>query len=42
VEMWSHVGILAGHATMMTAWWVWFFQGYGGVPQTLAALGALS
>jgi hypothetical protein len=26
---------------MMTAWWVWFFQGYGGVPQTLAALGAL-
>jgi len=39
VEMWSHVGILAGHSTMMTAWWVWFFQGYGGVPQTLAALG---
>jgi len=38
VEMWSHVGILAGHSTMMTAWWVWFFQGYGGVPQTLAAL----
>lgn len=42
VEMWSHVGILAGHATMMTAWWVWFFQGYGGVPETVAALGALS
>ncbi len=38
VEMWSHVGILAGHATMMTAWWVWFFEGYGGVQQTLAAL----
>ena len=42
VEMWSHVGILAGHSTMMTAWWVWFFQGYGGVPQTLAALGVWS
>ena len=42
VEMWSHVGILAGHSTMMTAWWVWFFQGYGGVPQTLAAFAALS
>jgi hypothetical protein len=41
VEMWSHVGILAGHSTMMTAWWVWFFQGYGGVSQTIAALGAL-
>lgn len=42
VEMWSHVGILAGHSTMMTAWWVWFIQGYGGVPQTIAALGAHS
>lgn len=41
VEMWSHVGILAGHSTMMVAWWVWFFQGYGGVPETVAALGAL-
>ena len=41
VEMWSHVGILAGHAAMMTAWWVWFFQGYGGVSPTIAALGAL-
>ncbi|HYQ42454.1 MAG TPA: hypothetical protein VER11_10800, partial [Polyangiaceae bacterium] len=40
VEMWSHVGILAGHSTMMTAWWVWFFQGYGGVPETLAAIAA--
>jgi uncharacterized membrane protein YoaK (UPF0700 family) len=40
VEMWSHVGILTGHATMMTAWWTWFFQGYGGVAQTLAALGS--
>ena len=27
---------------MMTAWWVWFLQGYAGVPQTLAALGAAS
>jgi hypothetical protein len=42
VEMWSHVGILAGHSTMMIAWWVWFFQGYGGVAQTLAALGAMT
>ncbi len=42
VEMWSHVGILAGHSTMMTAWWVWFFQGYAGVPETIAALGAAS
>lgn len=41
VEMWSHVGILAGHSTMMVAWWVWFFQGYGGVPETVAALGAM-
>jgi hypothetical protein len=41
VEMWSHVGILLGHSTMMVAWWVWFFQGYGGVHQTIAALGAL-
>ena len=42
VEMWSHVGILAGHAIMMTAWWVWFFQGYGGVPEAVAAIGALT
>ena len=40
VEMWSHVGILTGHSTMMIAWWVWFFEGYGGVSQTLTALGA--
>lgn len=38
VEMWSHVGILLGHSTMMTAWWVWFFQGYGGVLETIAAM----
>ena len=39
VEMWSHVGILTGHSVMMVAWWVWFFQGYGGVRETVAALG---
>jgi hypothetical protein len=40
VEMWSHVGILVGHSTMMLAWWNWFFTGYGGVAETLARLGA--
>lgn len=39
VEMWSHVGILTGHATMMAAWWVWYGQGYPGVQETLAWLG---
>lgn len=39
VEMWSHVGILLGHSIMMLGWWCWFFQGYGGVPQTLVHLG---
>jgi len=38
VEMWSHVGILAGHATMMLGWWSWFFGGYAGVAETLAHL----
>jgi hypothetical protein len=38
VEMWSHVGILVGHGTMMLGWWYWYFQGYGGVAETLAAL----
>ena len=38
VEMWSHVGILVGHGTMMVAWWVWFFGGYGGVTETLGYL----
>jgi hypothetical protein len=38
VEMWSHVGILTGHAVMMLGWWSWFFQGYAGVAQTLARL----
>jgi len=40
VEMWSHVGIMAGHGTMMLGWWSWYLQGYGGVRETLAALGA--
>jgi hypothetical protein len=38
VEMWSHVGILTGHATMMLGWWTWFFQGYAGVAETLRFL----
>ncbi len=38
VEMWCHVGILTGHLTMMIAWWTWFYGGYLGVAQTLAAL----
>lgn len=39
VEMWSHVGILTGHAVMMVGWWSWFFQGYPGVAETLHRLG---
>lgn len=35
VEIWSHVGILVGHATMMVGWWAWFFDGYLGVHETL-------
>lgn len=38
VEMWSHVGILVGHSTMMLAWWSWFFGGYQGVADTLRYL----
>jgi len=38
VEMWSHVGILIGHGTMMLGWWAWYFQGYSGVRETVAAL----
>lgn len=38
VEMWSHLGILVGHAIMMIGWWQWFFEGYVGVAQTLTAL----
>lgn len=37
VEMWSHVGILVGHGTLMVAWWAWWFHGYAGVRETLAA-----
>ena len=40
VEMWSHVGILIGHATMMVAWWRCFQLGYPGVREALAALSA--
>jgi len=39
IEMWSHVGILIGHATMMAGWWRWYLLGYPGVAGTLAALG---
>ena len=37
VEMWSHVGILVGHLIMMIGWWAWYFDGYVGVSETLAA-----
>jgi hypothetical protein len=37
IEMWSHLGILVGHGIMMLAWWSWYFGGYLGVAQTLAA-----
>jgi hypothetical protein len=39
VEMWSHLLILTGHATMMAGWWRWYLLGYPGVARTLAALG---
>jgi len=38
VEMWSHVGILVGHGTMMLGWWMFYWGGYVGVRETLAAL----
>jgi hypothetical protein len=38
VEMWSHVFILIGHGMMMLGWWLWYFGGYQGVAETLAAL----
>jgi hypothetical protein len=41
VEMWSHVFILIGHATMMAGWWRWYLLGYPGVATTLAALRTL-
>ncbi len=31
VEMWSHLGILVGHGTMMAGWWAWWYGGYQGV-----------
>jgi hypothetical protein len=40
VEMWSHLGILTGHAVMMLGWWIWFFQGYPGVTETLRHVGS--
>ncbi|HEY6078622.1 MAG TPA: hypothetical protein VIW29_07455 [Polyangiaceae bacterium] len=42
VEMWSHVGILLGHAVMMIGWWSWFFQGYPGVQETLRRVGSMT
>lgn len=42
VEMWSHVFILIGHGMMMLGWWLWYFDGYRGVAETLAALSRLS
>lgn len=42
VEMWSHVGILLGHSTMMLGWWVWFWNGYAGVGETVVVLGEVS
>ncbi len=38
VEMWSHVGILVGHGTMMLGAWSWCWQGYPGVAETLPHL----
>ena len=38
IEMWSHLFILAGHGTMMAAWWLWCWRGYAGVAETLAAI----
>ncbi|HVU52185.1 MAG TPA: hypothetical protein VHL80_15915 [Polyangia bacterium] len=41
VEMWSHVFIFIGHATMMAGWWLWYARGYAGVAETLARLRGL-
>jgi hypothetical protein len=38
VEMWSHLFILVGHATMMGGWWSFFLGGYQGVAATLGHL----
>jgi uncharacterized integral membrane protein len=37
VEMWSHFGIFCGHMIMLGGWVYWFYQGYPGVAETLAA-----
>ncbi len=39
VEMWSHVFILIGHATMMAGWWRFYWLGYPGVDRALHAIG---
>lgn len=39
VEMWSHVGILVSHGTMMLGWWRCYALGYPGVDEALTALG---
>ncbi len=39
VEMWSHFFIFVGHVIMMSAWVLWFMEGYPGVAATLVALG---
>jgi hypothetical protein len=41
IEMWSHVGILTGHAVLMIGWWAWFSKGYEGVGETLLKAGSL-
>jgi len=42
VEMWSHVFILIGHGVMMAGWWLWYWHGYVGVAETLAALASVA
>lgn len=41
VEMWSHVFILIGHGVLMAGWWLWYWRGYIGVAETLAALSSV-
>lgn len=38
IEMWAHFGIFVGHNIMMGAWVYWFWVGYPGVAETLAAM----
>ncbi len=35
VEMWSHFFIFLGHFIMILAWWLWYYEGYAGVAETL-------